>query len=131
VKSIPGTRWPVWKATCSVSAKSYRGCGSALACRRGAPDLRQSLTPSSARFGRNAQNDCDTRRLDGPCSRLGTSRPLPPVKATLAELDAAPLIELAPRLRVGWASRSLAGPLGLLALGSLRPELRPAGRTCT
>ena len=35
----------------------------------------------------------------------------------------------APRMRVGWAPRPLAGSLGLLALGSLRPEL-VRGRFC-
>jgi hypothetical protein len=50
--------------------------------------------------------------------------PLPLAKATLVELGTAPPIELVPpRMRLGRASQSLARPLGLLALGSLRPEL--------
>ena len=39
----------------------------------------------------------------------------------------------APRMRVGLAPRQVAGPLGLLALGSLLPELvtSPTVRPCT
>ena len=36
----------------------------------------------------------------------------------------------APRLRVGLASRRVAGPLGLLALGPLRPELVTSPARC-
>jgi hypothetical protein len=50
--------------------------------------------------------------------------PLAPAKAIPVQFGARPSIELARQgLRLGLASRSLAGPLGLVALGRLLPEL--------
>jgi hypothetical protein len=66
----------------------------------------------------------DSRRLTDPCRRLGTSRPAPPSQGEPGRTPRRSADRTgAPRLRLGWAPRPLAGPLGVLALGSLRSEL--------
>jgi hypothetical protein len=74
--------------------------------------------------GRNAHDDSDTRRPSSADQCLGPSRSACPGQGNPGPIRSPSLNRAGPsRLRLGLASRSLAGPLGLVALGRLLPEL--------
>jgi hypothetical protein len=121
---VPAESSPVQPALRTLNPPVSRGTPGQIACLGCVNRSRAPFGPPVLDGVRNAHDVSDTRRPGSADQCLGPSRSACPGKGNPGSIWSRPLNRAgSSRLRLGLASRRVAGPLGLLALGRLLPEL--------